>query len=346
MRYGRTLKVATAVLATATVVGCSSTSPTTVSSTPDGRTGASSTAASSTATGRAGPATYLVVDDNGVLLLTWTQDDSGNLAGSAQLAQAATGGNGPPVTSQTFSLTGRQAGSGVSLTVGAGLGSKQTWTGTVNGGTLDLQLPQSDGHLAAATLRPSNPAAYNAAVTDLSDRVTEGRAQAQAAKQQAEQQATDDRNVQALTDALAQLDSSRAALNKVPDLAPRVKAVERAVTAQRQSLAKVQAASCSARSDLVVKVGDDRVAVGDATAALADTTTVLDDAADDVAQDVQAVKVAADAVTPGQSNPLPTGVVSRVASAKKRAAQAAADGDRLGRVADDLLNRANALLSC
>jgi hypothetical protein len=103
-----------------------------------------------------GQSAFLYADGTTVLLVRWT-DTRGSLTGTVNESLLAS-----DVAGRQVDMAGTRTGKAVSLTVNG-----QTWTGTLDGSSLTLHLPQSDGSLEALTLSPGDIDAYNADVETL-----------------------------------------------------------------------------------------------------------------------------------------------------------------------------------
>ena len=113
-----------------------------------------------------GPQGYLWSDPSEVAFLQWTEDDTHHLNGTLQSVDATSDGT---VSCTTAAFTGVHDGSNVSITFSE-LGFSSTLTGSLDGGTLTLQVPQPDGTLASEAFRSASVDDYDSAATALRHR--------------------------------------------------------------------------------------------------------------------------------------------------------------------------------
>ena len=114
-------------------------------------------------------------DSSSALLIQWT-DVAGHLTGELSEVDESPSGLASVVPTEE-SLTGEVAGQSLTLTLDA----SQNLTGIIGTDALTLNVPQSDGTIAAFTLHPGTPAAYNALVAALTGAAASTDAQEQAA---------------------------------------------------------------------------------------------------------------------------------------------------------------------
>ncbi|MFI5274602.1 MAG: hypothetical protein ACHQ4H_16340, partial [Ktedonobacterales bacterium] len=74
------------------------------------------------------------------------------------------------VKAETAAFTGVQNGSQISITFSE-LGVSATLTGTLNGSTLALNVPQQNGYVATEVFQAASVANYNDAISQLRQRV-------------------------------------------------------------------------------------------------------------------------------------------------------------------------------
>jgi len=147
-----------------------------------------------------GDAVFLASGPNLVLLVRWT-DVAGQLAGSLDEVRADSSAHSG-VSSVDIPFTGLHNGIHISLTLAEGLGTYTALTGSIQGNSLILTVPQNDGQLADDTLSSSTVDAFNAAITQLA---STGQQQAvQAANAQASAAARAQAEVTASEQAAAQ----------------------------------------------------------------------------------------------------------------------------------------------
>ncbi|MHB1490789.1 MAG: DUF2207 domain-containing protein [Cellulomonas sp.] len=121
-----------------------------------------------------GPATYVSSTGSVAMFVSWTDDGSGHVSGSVQTATANTAGTGDKVTGANASLTGTLHGGQVSLVVNEGLGVTATWTGSVSGTAMTLNIPNTDGTIAQVTFTRGTVSNYNAAVSAMRNQPAPG----------------------------------------------------------------------------------------------------------------------------------------------------------------------------
>lgn len=170
------------------------------------------------------PDGYLGTDTKSVFFIQFT-DKTNQLNGNIQGIEE-TNDIPPQTKSLTEAFTGTQNGTSVTLTVSI-FGFSSSVVGTLNGNTLVLDVPQSDGHLQSETFTGASTQQYNQAVDALRSKVsqedqqynntqaTATAAQATQTEQQNEQQATQTAQQgeqQAVSDANAQLGNALSAL--------------------------------------------------------------------------------------------------------------------------------------
>lgn len=136
-------------------------------------------------------------DGESALLVRWTEDAGGSLSGVMQLAMLEDGG--AAVESQTWTVSGVRAGSGVTLSLQVPLAPDVAVVGEVDGDRLTLYWPSRGGELDPLVLKVGNVGLFNQRVGEL-----EAAAAEVAAAQARERAATD-----AVEEARRQLESAR-----------------------------------------------------------------------------------------------------------------------------------------
>ncbi len=128
---------------------------------------------------------YLARYSNGVEFVQWANSD-GSLTGQRQLLYAPE--EDPlQIRSENMSFTGTLSDSEVSLTFSE-LGFSSTWTGTLEGDTLTLTVPEQDGTLATRELYAATVEDYNQAAQEFRRSVEQQAAEQAAAERTAAQQ--------------------------------------------------------------------------------------------------------------------------------------------------------------
>src|SRR6266536_6707275 len=142
---------------------------------------------------------------------TTTGQNQQQISGSIQNVEENTNDNPPKIKTSTTAFTGVENGSALTLTISF-FGISSSYTGSLNGNTLILDLPQSDGSIQAQQFVASSLQQYNQAVAALQKHVakqvqqyndaqaTATAAQATAEAQQQEQQAVQYANQQLAND--------------------------------------------------------------------------------------------------------------------------------------------------
>jgi hypothetical protein len=162
-----------------------------------------------------GPQGYLYTSTSEVAFIQWTEDSGHHLNGTMQDVLASPDDS---VNSTTEAFTGVHDGSNISITF-SGLGP--TLSGTLDGNTLTLTVPDQNGLLATDVFHLASVQEYNRAVTALRQRIQAAlvatqSAQATEAAQQAQAQATADTQSaldQAVESANSQLANDLSALS-------------------------------------------------------------------------------------------------------------------------------------
>ena len=153
--------------------------------------------------GDSGPGGYLFTNDQESMFIqfTATGQDQQQLSGDMSIVEENTNVTPPKVTSSSEAFTGVKNGSALTITLSF-FGMTESYNGTLNGDTLILDLPQSDGSMQANKFVSSSLDQYNQVVAALQQKVgnqdqqynnsqaTAAAAQATADIQQQDQQAT------------------------------------------------------------------------------------------------------------------------------------------------------------
>jgi hypothetical protein len=127
-----------------------------------------------------GPSTFVRTDQSGAMTISWTDDGNGHLVGSWQSAQPNADSSADLLKTVNVSFTGTLHAGQISIVVSELLVATSTWTGSLSGDALTLNIPQPDGSVAPATFARGNVSDYNSAVSTLRDQATEKRAKASA----------------------------------------------------------------------------------------------------------------------------------------------------------------------
>lgn len=137
------------------------------------------------------PDGYLYTSNTSVAFVQFTTDKNGHMSGTFQEVSAT---SSETISTQESAFTGVLDGSQVSLTFSA-LGFSATVTGTLNGNTLTLHIPDANGYMATEVFQGAQVADYNDAVAQLRQRTAAHALATQAAEatvsaEQAKAQAT------------------------------------------------------------------------------------------------------------------------------------------------------------
>ncbi len=125
-----------------------------------------------------GPSTFFRHDQSGAMTVSWTDDGGGHLTGSLQHATPNPASTGEPLQTVDASFAGTLNDGRISLVTNGFPGVTSTWTGTLSGDSLTLNIPQKDGAIAPAAFARGTVSDYNAAVSALKGQVIQKRARA------------------------------------------------------------------------------------------------------------------------------------------------------------------------
>ncbi len=303
---------------------------------------------------RTGNGSWIASDATSVVFAQLVEAKDGTLSGSANYVQAVTTDTGDPLQQINLSVSGVRRDDALSLTLNAGLGVTQTWTGKLTGSGLALQIPQQDGSLMPVTLRPGTSANYNDAVARLRGAVIQQRQdrarvqQKQQAEQQQQQAAADLATAQtALTNAVQQVTKDLPGLAAQQQLPGKLQALNAALAHESvdYNAAKAQAgpsADCTAISDSITKVSDAESGVSDATSALSSASGDVSSAASSVKNDVDSARQAIQDVQQkgGQASPMDAQQIDQADKAQQTASAAA---DTARSQSQDLYSQGNSI---
>jgi hypothetical protein len=232
-----------------------------------------------------GPATFVSIGDSAAATLSWTDDGSGHLVGALQNATANSTGTGDLVNSVNVSFTGTLNGGQISIVTSGVLGSTSTWTGSLAGDTLTLNMAQDNSSIAPVTFARGKLSVYNSAVSKLQDQVTQERTKAASDAASASAKAASDQASAANDAALANADEkvSAALVTLQGSLSAGLSFDQFTtdMTTLKQDLATTLADSAKAvaggRSN-VDACGDSSTAQGDASSVDGDASSIEGDA--------------------------------------------------------------------
>ena len=183
----------------------------------------------------AAPVTFVKLYSNAAQVLQWTEA-SGNITGTfQQVFQTDTRLPELQTTTQTF--TGLRSENTFTFQFSQsllGFTDTRIWTGTLNGNTLNVTAPATQGGLNTVAYTRSTTDAYNAAVKTLTTQVTAARTQFE---QQEAQRRTDEAIVRAQSDAVSQMNWKAAqALNDAKRLQSTTERLSDRLTSFRERL--------------------------------------------------------------------------------------------------------------
>ncbi len=287
---------------------------------------------------RSATGSWIASDAPSIIFAQLVEAKDGTLSGSANYVQAATTDTGDPSQQTNLSVSGVRRDDSLSLTLNAGLGVTQTWTGKLTDSGLALQIPQQNGSLTSVILRPGTSANYNEAVSRLRSAVIQQRQdqarvqQEQQAAQQQQQAAADLAKAQtALANAVQQVTKDLPGLAAQDQLPGKLQALNAALTQEASDYNATKAlagpsADCNAVSDSITKVSSAESGVSDASSALSSASGDLSSAASSVKTDVDSARQAIQDVQQkgGQASAADTQQVDQADKARQ-AASATAD---------------------
>ena len=231
-----------------------------------------------------GPATFVSHNRSGAMTIAWVDDGSGHLTGSLQSATPNTDASGDLVKTVNASFTGTLHDGQISIVTNGFLGVSSTWTGSLSGDALTLNIPQPDGSIVPATFNRGKVSDYNAAVSQLQDNVTQERAKAASdaasAAAAASSEAASAAAATVLTDADKQVSDGVSALRGnlsdglsfdafIGDMAT----LNRDLEITRSDALKATSAGAEARANMDA-CGDASTAQGDASTVGGDESTI------------------------------------------------------------------------
>jgi len=150
---------------------------------------------------------YLAIGNGFVDYIQWT-NNGGQLSGSAQAVSVS--GQPPSLTTatQTLTVAGTLQGPTLSITFDGGAAT----FGTLSGKSFTLDFPQKDGSLAPVPFQAAAATAFNGALSDLNQRVTQANTQEANAQALQQQQQTIDSDVARVSADLASLPSTQSTM--------------------------------------------------------------------------------------------------------------------------------------
>jgi len=220
-----------------------------------------------------GPATFVSHDQSGAMTISWTDDGSGHLTGSLQNATPNSDATGDLVKTVNVSITGNLHDGQISIVTSGFLGVSSTWTGSLSGDALTLNVPQQDGSIAPVTFAKGKVSDYNAAVSQLEDNVTQERAKAAsdaASAAAAAELADADKQV---TNAVAALQGSLSEGLSFDAFTTDMATLKKDLETTRSDALKATSAGAEARANMDA-CGDASTAQGDASTVGGDESTI------------------------------------------------------------------------
>lgn len=214
-------------------------------------------AATSAAAAEPGVSTYLCRASTEDDLLQWRQS-SENLSGTYQSAQLSGQAPSEQVSANSGDLSGTLDGTAVTLTVGL----SQPLYGTLSGGKLSLNVPQSDGTIQTATCNQASISDWNNTVAALNSQAAGDNQLAD----QAQAQASHDQNVsqaqQSMANDVTSLQDDSATLNNDNSLASAVSQMGQDYKQEQADFQTEQSDSCDSMGGDADTVGGDADTVG------------------------------------------------------------------------------------
>jgi hypothetical protein len=159
--------------------------------------------------GHDGPAGFVGKASNAVVYVSWTRSNDA-LSGQLTQARAADDVTKGTVDTERVGFDGTVDGSAVSLRLNEGLGTTSTLTGRLDGDTLALDYPGSDGGVITINLHKGDSSAFNSALAALRDKTG-------AAKQRADQAAADQQAREQAAQLADSVNTAIAALDQAAD---------------------------------------------------------------------------------------------------------------------------------
>lgn len=273
--------------------------------------------------GSPGPSSYLATGGSYVDFIQWEPTTGSDVQGT--LTKASVSGTAPQetISADRYPFTGTINGSSVTFTF-SGLLTSATIYGTLNGGTLTLQVPQSNGTIQPGTLAQSDTGAYNSAVAALNRRISHANALAAAAQAQAQQQQQNAQAEQAEQDDVSTLqqDASMASgsnlAGDLSDFAADVQTASSDLATEKQDTAGDNS-YCGATQ---MVAGDAQLVDGDLQLVQGDVQSLTPDLAT-IRQDIAQVQSDAQSLTssglPPPSGPTATAATSAARSSIQQA---------------------------
>ncbi len=118
--------------------------------------------------GRPGdPASYLAVSNSKVAFIQWRATSRGRLQGTITEGNVGASAAADTLSVSSAPFTGTRSGSSVRLTFAGSYFLQTRALGSLNGSTLTVQVPQSDGTIRQARFSQSDEASYNRAIAKL-----------------------------------------------------------------------------------------------------------------------------------------------------------------------------------
>lgn len=309
---------------------------------------------------------WLTSDQSSVTLLRLL-DAKGSLSGSVNDVEVPSSNSGPPVTTTSLSVSGAHQGAALTLTVNAGLGITQTWSGSLKGLTLTLQVPQKDGSLQTAKFQRADENRYEAAVKNLSDRVTQARqeeAQQAQASAQAQAQAQAEEEAQAsqaaasqalaaaqsnLSDAMNSLNQSLAALSVQSKVTSAMADAQAGYQSEADAYNAARAlagptANCQQLSDAITKVSDTATDLSSQLAAVSSAVGDVDGAVGQVQSAVGSARQTVQEMQAAGGAP-EASVTAAISDADAKASAASQAGNTANAQVQDMSNKSDQILN-
>jgi hypothetical protein len=131
------------------------------------------------------PATFLGQEYGTTILIQWQQIPSGTITGTYTYDQSTGTAPTEALSTTTTSFTGNVGGDSVALTFTSFSGMRANVTGTLDGSTLTLNVPQNDGTMQQEAFTAASTSDFNNDVTALRGQIDSDNAQATRVEQAA-----------------------------------------------------------------------------------------------------------------------------------------------------------------
>jgi len=234
----------------------------------------------------AGTSSYIAGGNGFVVFLQWRQD-TGHIAGTAQVAAATGVAPGEQVSSDSIPFTGTLNGSSITLS----FDGDPTQFGIITDGSFTLDVPQQGGGFTVAHFLVANPGAYNRAVASLHGSVNSANQLAEEQQATRNEQQTFSRDVNTVDNDLSSLTSaSSQTTSDAQSLQSDLQTLESDVATAQSDLQQTLSAAAQGGSTSSSSVCADADTVGaDADTVAADAGSLQADIQSSVSIDLGAI---------------------------------------------------------